>query len=321
MLALLAASPAAFAAVALLLGLIVGSFLNVVIYRLPIMLERQWRAECAELAEAASELDAAPSAGTAAAVQATRLGDANPSPPSEPRFNLAVPRSVCPSCRAPIKAIHNIPILSYLALRGRCANCKTHISLRYPAVELACGLATAAVALRFGVHFPAACAALVTWFLLALAMIDLDTQLLPDSMTLPLLWGGILASLSGWTLPGFALPVDPRSAILGAAAGYLFLWSVYHVFRLATGKEGMGYGDFKLLGALGAWLGWQMLLPIVLLSALVGALVGGALILSRRTQRGNPMPFGPFLAAAGWIAMMWGPQLVARYLGLYAHPG
>jgi leader peptidase (prepilin peptidase)/N-methyltransferase len=177
------------------------------------------------------------------------------------------------------------------------------------------------VALRFGVHFPAACAALVTWFLLALAMIDLDTQLLPDSMTLPLLWAGILASLSGWTLPGVALPVDPRSAILGAAAGYLFLWSVYHVFRLATGKEGMGYGDFKLLGALGAWLGWQMLLPIVLLSALVGALVGGALILSRRTQRGNPIPFGPFLAAAGWLAMMWGPQIVSRYLGLYTHGG
>jgi leader peptidase (prepilin peptidase)/N-methyltransferase len=305
-LALLAASPAAFAAVALLLGLIVGSFLNVVIYRLPIMLERQWRAECAELAAGATEVSALESAASAQ---------------SEPRFNLAVPRSVCPSCRAPIKAIHNIPILSYLALRGRCANCHAHISLRYPAVEIACGLATAAVALRFGVHFPAACAALLTWFLLALAMIDLDTQLLPDSMTLPLLWGGLLASLSGWTLPGFALPVDPRSAILGAAAGYLFLWSVYHVFRLATGKEGMGYGDFKLLGALGAWLGWQMLLPIVLLSALVGALVGGALILSRRTQRGNPMPFGPFLAAAGWIAMMWGPQLVARYLGLYAHAG
>ncbi|HEX4051317.1 MAG TPA: A24 family peptidase [Steroidobacteraceae bacterium] len=310
MLALLAASPAAFAAVALLLGLIVGSFLNVVVYRLPIMLERQWRAECAELSAAAADVPAAESA-------APQGGSA----PSAPRFNLAVPRSVCPSCSAPIKAIHNIPILSYLALRGRCANCHARISLRYPAVELACGLATAAVAVRFGVHFPAACAAVVSWFLLALAMIDLDTQLLPDSMTLPLLWGGILASLSGWTLPGVALPVDPRSAIMGAAAGYLFLWSVYHVFRLATGKEGMGYGDFKLLGALGAWLGWQMLLPIVLLSALVGALIGGALILSRRTQRGNPMPFGPFLAAAGWVAMMWGPQLVARYLGLYAHPG
>jgi leader peptidase (prepilin peptidase)/N-methyltransferase len=316
--ALLAASPAAFAAVALLFGLIVGSFLNVVIYRLPIMLERQWRAECAELSAAAAEA-AVPSPGTAAAMQSDRV--VSSSATAEPRFNLAVPRSVCPACRAPIKAIHNIPILSYLALRGRCASCHAHISLRYPAVELACGLATAGVALHFGFHFPAACAAVVTWFLLALAMIDLDTQLLPDSLTLPLLWGGILASLSGWMLPGAALPVDTRSAILGAAAGYLFLWSVYHVFRLVTGKEGMGYGDFKLLGALGAWLGWQMLLPIVLLSALVGALVGGALILSRRTQRGNPMPFGPFLAAAGWIAMMWGPQLVTRYLGLYAHPG
>ena len=337
MFALLAASPAAFAAVALLFGLLIGSFLNVVIYRLPIMLERQWRAECAELSSAAAGVAAAealqgstsasasngqpaplPVAGTAAAVQADRLA---PSATTEPRFNLAVPRSVCPACRAPIKAIHNIPILSYLALRGRCASCHAHISLRYPAVELLCGLATAAVALRFGFHFPAACAAVVTWILIALAMIDYDTQLLPDSLTLPLLWGGLLASLAAWKLPGASLPVDPRSALLGAAAGYLFLWSVYHVFRLATGKEGMGYGDFKLLGALGAWLGWQMLLPIVLLAALVGAIIGGSLILAQRTQRGNPIPFGPFLAAAGWIAMMWGPELVARYLGLYAHHG
>ena len=321
MVALLAASPAAFAAVALLFGLLIGSFLNVVIYRLPIMLEGQWRAECAELtamAAGASE-PAAPAAGTTAAIQADRVAPATP--PIEPRFNLAVPRSVCPACRAPIRAIHNIPIVSYLALRGRCAHCQTRISLRYPAVELLCGLATAGVTLRYGFHFPAACAAVVTWFLLALSMIDLDHQLLPDCLTLPLLWGGVLASLSGWSIPGGSLPVDPRSAILGAVLGYLSLWSVYHLFRLATGKEGMGFGDFKLLGALGAWLGYQMLLPIVLVAAVVGAVIGGALILSRRAQRGNPMPFGPFLAAAGWIAMMWGPALVSRYLGLYTHAG
>jgi leader peptidase (prepilin peptidase) / N-methyltransferase len=304
-LALLAASPAAFAAVALLFGLIVGSFLNVVIHRLPIMLERQWQADYAEVAAASAPAAAEP----------------RPSPPA-PRFNLAVPRSVCPSCHASIRGIHNIPLFSYLALRGRCASCHAHISLRYPAVELICGIATALVAWRFGFTPAAACAAVVTWFLIALAGIDLDHQLLPDSLTLPLLWLGLLASLSGWGLrAGTALPVDPRSAIIGAAAGYLALWAVYHAFRLLTGKEGMGYGDFKLLAALGAWLGWQMLLPIVLLAAVVGALVGGALILARRTERGNPMPFGPFLAAAGWIALMWGPALVARYLGLYAPHG
>lgn len=315
MLALLAASPAAFTAVALLVGLIVGSFLNVVIYRLPIMLERQWQAEYAEVASASA-------AGRIDAPSLPAPAEQSGIPKSEPRFNLAVPRSVCPSCRAPIKGLHNIPLLSYLALRGRCASCHARISVRYPAVELICGVATALVAWRFGFNPAAACAAVVTWFLIALTGIDLDHQLLPDSLTLPLLWLGLLASLTGWGLHvGAALPVDPRSAIIGAAAGYLALWAVYHVFRLLTGKEGMGYGDFKLLGALGAWLGWQMLLPIVLLAALVGAIVGGALILSHRAERGNPMPFGPFLAAAGWLALMWGPQLVAHYLGLYAPHG
>jgi leader peptidase (prepilin peptidase)/N-methyltransferase len=293
----LAGSPAAFIAVALVLGLIVGSFLNVVIYRLPIMLERQWRAECAELAEPARD------------------------PPQEPRFNLAVPRSVCPACRAPIKAIHNIPVVSYLALRGRCANCHARISARYLTVELLCGIATATVAWRFGFGWPAACAAVVTWFLISLAGIDLDHQLLPDSLTVPLLWLGLLASLSGWSAAGRSLPVDPVSAIAGAAIGYVALWSVYHAFRLLTGKEGMGYGDFKLLAALGAWFGWRMLLPIVLFAAAVGAVVGITLILARRHRRGNPMPFGPFLAAAGWLVMLWGPQLVSSYLGLYAPRG
>jgi leader peptidase (prepilin peptidase)/N-methyltransferase len=184
-----------------------------------------------------------------------------------------------------------------------------------------CGVSSALVAWRFGFDASAACALLITWFLIALTFIDLDHQLLPDSLTLPLLWLGLLASLTGWASPTHSLPVDPVSAIAGAALGYLSLWAVYHAFRLLTGKDGMGYGDFKLLAALGAWLGWRMLLPIVLLAALVGALVGIGLIVVRRHQRGTPIPFGPFLAAAGWLAMMWGPQIVARYLSLYGAQG
>ncbi|HXL97082.1 MAG TPA: A24 family peptidase [Steroidobacteraceae bacterium] len=300
MLELLAQSPAAFVAVALALGLVVGSFLNVVIYRLPIMLERQWQAESAAVAHAP---DGEPSSSAAA--------DQRP-------FNLVQPRSRCPACQAPISAIHNIPVLSYLALRGRCAHCKVRISARYPAVELLSGVATALVAWRFGFGWAAACAMVVTWFLIALTFIDLDVQLLPDSLTLPLLWLGLVASLTGWSSSATSLPSDPVSAIGGAAIGYLSLWALYHLFRLLTGKEGMGHGDFKLLAALGAWLGWQMLLPIVLLSAGVGAIIGVALIAMRRQQRGNPIPFGPFLAAAGWVSMLWGPQMVARYLGLFA---
>jgi leader peptidase (prepilin peptidase)/N-methyltransferase len=292
---LLAQSPAAFIAVALLVGLMVGSFLNVVIYRVPIMLERQWQAQSA----------VAPAAAAA----------------EPPPFNLLVPRSGCPACQAPISAIHNIPLLSYLLLRGRCAHCQARISIRYPVVELLSGVATAVVAWRFGFGWEAGCGVLVTWFLIALTFIDLDTQLLPDSLTLPLLWLGLLASLTGWASASANLPRDPAGAIGGAAIGYLSLWLLYHLFRLLTGKEGMGYGDFKLLAALCAWLGWQMLLPIVLLSAGVGAMVGVALIAMRRQQRGNPIPFGPFLAAAGWVAMLWGPQLVAGYLGLFAAHG
>ena len=300
MLELLAQSPAALVAVALIVGLVVGSFLNVVIYRLPIMLERQWQAESAAAANAP---DGEPSSSAAA--------DQRP-------FNLVLPRSRCPACQAPISAIHNIPVLSYLALRGRCARCRVRISARYPAVELLSGVATALVAWRFGFGWAAACAMVVTWFLIALTFIDLDVQLLPDSLTLPLLWLGLVASLTGWSSSATSLPSDPVSAIGGAAIGYLSLWALYHLFRLLTGKEGMGHGDFKLLAALGAWLGWQMLLPIVLLSAGVGAIIGVALIAMRRQQRGNPIPFGPFLAAAGWVSMLWGPQMVARYLGLFA---
>ena len=298
---LLAQVPAAFIAVALLLGLLVGSFLNVVIHRLPRMLERQWRAECAALA-----------AGAAGAAPA-----APPAPGPAAPYNLVVPRSSCPSCQAPIAAWHNIPVVSWLVLRGRCAHCAAPIGIRYPLVELLTGLLTALVAWKFGWGWPALGAMLVTWFLIAAAGIDLDHQLLPDALTLPLLWLGLLASLTGLAQPGVSLPADPRSALIGAASGYGSLWSVYHLFRLATGKEGMGYGDFKLLAALGAWLGWQMLLPIILASAAVGALTGIVLILVRRHDRGVPIPFGPFLAAAGWLALMWGPEWVHDYLGLF----
>ena len=313
MLQLLAQSPTVFIAVALALGLIVGSFLNVVIYRLPIMLERQWQRESAALSTAAAT---APTPTPAATTQPAPAADAD-----RRVFNLMAPRSSCPACHAPIGALHNIPVLSYLALRGRCAHCRAPISARYPAVELLTGLATATVAWQLGYGWPAACAIVVTWFLIALTFIDLDVQLLPDSLTLPLLWLGLLASLTGWGSAATSLPRDPASAIGGAALGYLSLWTLYHLFRLLTGKEGMGYGDFKLLAAFGAWLGWQMLLPIVLLSALVGAVVGLALIALRRHQRAHPIPFGPFLAAAGWVAMLWGPQIVARYLGLFVPRG
>jgi leader peptidase (prepilin peptidase)/N-methyltransferase len=283
--------------VALLLGLILGSFLNVVIHRLPIMLDRQWRAECAELA-----------------------AEAPAAPPG--RYDLVVPRSACPKCGAPIKAVHNVPVLSWLALRGRCAACAAPISGRYPLVELATGILSAAVVWKYGAGWAALCALVVTWFLVALTMIDFDTQLLPDSMTLPLLWLGLAASLFHARIGGAgALPVSPPDAILGALAGYLSLWGVYHLFRLATGKEGMGYGDFKLFAALGAWLGWKMLLPIILLAAGVGAVLGIAMIAFRGRDRAMPIAFGPFLAAAGWLALMWGPELVEAYLGLYGSRG
>jgi leader peptidase (prepilin peptidase) / N-methyltransferase len=289
---LLEQSRAAFAGLSLLLGLMVGSFLNVVIHRLPLILERQWRTQCAELA-----------------------GAPDPCAGQEP-LSLAHPRSRCPGCNGPIKALHNIPVFSWLALRGRCASCGAAIALRYPIIELATGLLSATVAWHFGFGFEAACALLMTWFLVPLTGIDVDHQLLPDNLTLPLLWLGLMASLWHDPTSTLALPVSPRDAIIGALAGYLSLWSVFHAFRLLTGKEGMGYGDFKLFAALGAWLGWQMLPLVLLLSAAVGAAVGVALIVLRRRGREVPMPFGPYLAGAGWIAMLWGPQLVAGYLSV-----
>jgi len=294
----LSTEPAFFVGSCLLLGLIVGSFLNVVIHRVPIMLDRQWRDECA-------------------AITGSGTGGGAPAP----RFNLLVPRSECPSCRAPITALQNIPLVSYLALRGRCAACGVRISARYPLIEALTGLASAAVAWKFGFGWPALGALVLTWFLIALACIDLDRQLLPDNLTLPLLWLGLAASLAAPLAGHPAVPVDTRSSIIGALAGYLSLWSVYHVFRLVTGKEGMGYGDFKLLAALGAWLGWQLLLPIILTSALVGAVVGISVLALLGRDRSTPIPFGPFLAAAGWLVLMYGHELVERYLGLFGpHP-
>ena len=298
---LLAASPALFIGTSLVLGLAVGSFLNVVVYRVPIMLDREWRTQCAELT------GHDPHATTVAAGQ------------GEP-FNLIVPRSACPSCKAPITALQNIPLVSWLFLRGRCAHCAAPISARYPLVELLTGVLSAWVAARFGFGLAALAALVLTWFLIALTFIDLDHQLLPDSLTLPLLWLGLTLSLWG-PQGGAPVPVDLRSSLIGAVAGYLSLWSVYHLFRLVTGKEGMGYGDFKLLAALGAWLGWQMLLPVILIAAVVGAVVGIAMLAIRRQSRATPIAFGPFLAASGWFVLMFGHRLVGRYLALFTvHP-
>ncbi|MGE5625195.1 MAG: prepilin peptidase [Bacillota bacterium] len=273
-------SPLAFIVVCVLLGLIVGSFLNVVIYRLPIMLEREWKAEYAPV-------EAAP-------------GEA---------FNLVVPRSRCPHCGHAITALENVPVLSYLALRGRCSACGAPISPRYMVVEALTGMLSGCVAWHFGWGMPALGGLLLTWGLVALAGIDVEKQLLPDRITLPLLWLGLLFNLRH-------LFTDLPSAVIGAAAGYLSLWTVYHVFKLATGKEGMGFGDFKLYALLGAWMGWQALPVIIMLAAGVGAATGLALIGLKRHAQGTPIPFGPFLAAAGWVSLLWGDTLIRAYLGL-----
>ena len=286
--ALLAAHPALFAAVTGLVGLAIGSFLNVDIHRLPFMLERQWRAQAAELEGRPAAAEGAP-------------------------YNLLVPRSRCPACQAQIRGIHNIPVLSWLALRGRCAACRAPISPRYPLVELATGIAFAAVAWQFGFGMSALLALVFTAYLVALTGIDVDRQLLPDILTIPLLWIGLLASI-GHVAGQPAPPAALRDAVLGAAAGYVFLWLVFQLFKLLTGKEGMGYGDFKLFAAVGAWLGWQMLPLVLLLAAVVGAIVGLAMMAASRLGRGVPIPFGPYLAGAAWIALMWGPALVEGYL-------
>ena len=307
---LLAASPALYIGACFVLGLTLGSFLNVVIYRLPLMLEREWREQCAE---------ASAEPGTAGVAAAT-AGHASAPPALPERFNLIVPRSACPACRAPITALQNVPILSWLILRGRCARCRAPISARYPLVEALTGVLSALVAWKFGFAWPALAAMVLTWYLVALTFIDIDHQLLPDSLTLPLLWLGLFLSLWSSQAGAAAVPVDTRSSLIGAMAGYVSLWSVYHLFRLLTGKDGMGYGDFKLFAALGAWLGWQMLLPIILVAALAGAVVGIALITLRGRDRSTPMPFGPFLAGAGWLVLMFGRSAVAGYFGLFGAP-
>jgi leader peptidase (prepilin peptidase)/N-methyltransferase len=290
---LLSTSPGLYLLVVVLLGLTVGSFLNVVIYRLPIMMEREWRRHCAELDEASS-----PTEGE------------TPNPEQAPEtFNLSTPRSRCPHCGHAITALENIPVLSYLWLRGRCSDCGAKISLRYPLIEAITALLSVLVAWHFGFSWPALAGLFFTWALIALTMIDFDHHLLPDSITLPFLWLGL--GLSLWVVF-----VDPASAIIGALAGYLSLWLVYWGFKLLTGKEGMGYGDFKLLAMLGAWMGWKMLPVIILLSSAVGAVVGITLILFRGRDRNIPIPFGPYLAAAGWIALLWGEDLINGYLRL-----
>jgi leader peptidase (prepilin peptidase) / N-methyltransferase len=287
--------------VALALGLCVGSFLNVVIHRLPRMMEREWRAQCAEFAQdtADPESSALP-ARPAPAGPPTKNGGAE-------RLNLIVPRSACPSCGHRITALENVPLVSWLALRGKCSACGVRISARYPLVELAGGVVAGYAAWRFGFSLAALGAMLYCWTLIALAAIDLDTQLLPDDLTLLLLWSGLAFNLGGAFAP-------LSSAVIGAISGYLFLWSVYWAFKFATGKEGMGYGDFKLLAAIGAWLGWQALPLVVLLSSIVGAAVGISLMVFARHSRDRPIPFGPYLAAAGLITLFWGAEISRRWL-------
>lgn len=279
------------------LGMLIGSFLNVVIHRLPRMMERQWAAECRQYGQDAGLLS------TAALTEAD----------NEP-LSLSKPRSRCPSCGHAIRWYENIPVLSYLALRGRCAGCGTRISPRYPLVELATGALFYACALRWGWSLTTAAWCGFSAALVTLACIDWDTTLLPDDITLPLLWAGLLAAVLRW------IEVQPVDAVIGAAAGYLSLWSVYWGFKLATGKEGMGYGDFKLFAALGAWFGWQALVPIILLASVIGAIVGIAMKLGSTLREGKYVPFGPFLVGGGMAAMLWGPgrimQAVFSVLGL-----
>lgn len=275
--------PAYFYAVVALLGLLIGSFLNVVIHRLPIMMEQEYRSQAQEFLE---------------------IEQANDS--SAP-YNLVVPRSCCPKCQHNISALENIPIISYLVLKGKCKGCGTKISPRYPLIEALTGLLSLVVAFHFGPTWQCVAALIFTWSLIALTFIDFDTMLLPDAIVLPVLWLGIIANLNG-------LYTDINSSVIGAMIGYLSLWSIYWLFKIVTGKEGMGYGDFKLFALIGAWLGWQALPITILLSSLVGAVIGITIMVIRGKDRNLAIPFGPYLALAGWIAMLWGEQINQAYL-------
>jgi len=283
--ALFLSYPAFYITAVTVLGLLVGSFLNVVSNRLPVILEREWKRECSELLGLNNQtLDKA-----------------------KARFNLITPGSHCPHCGHKITALENIPLVSYVALGGKCSQCGNAISLQYPAVEATSGLLSLVIAWHFGFSWQALAALLLTWALIALSVIDLKSKLLPDIITLTFLWLGLILSMLG-------IFTDLQSSVLGAVAGYLSLWAVYQLFRLITGKEGMGYGDFKLLAMLGAWLGWQLLPVIILLSSLVGTLVGASLIILKHLDRNIPIPFGPYLAVAGWIALLWGNDITQAYL-------
>ena len=282
LLSLFSQQPAVFAIFVLILGLLIGSFLNVVIHRLPIMMEREFKTDAIEY----FELD---------------------QPQSHDKFNLVVPRSACPNCQHQISALENIPLVSYLWLKGQCSQCSTKISARYPLVELLTGLLSMAVAIQFGVTWQCLAALILTWSLVALTFIDIDKMLLPDSIVLPMLWLGILLNLD-------SLFVDINSSIIGAALGYLSLWTIFWGFKLVTGKEGMGYGDFKLFALFGAWFGWQYLPTIILLSSIAGAVIGITILAVRGQDKNIPIPFGPYLAVAGWIVLMWGEQINNAYL-------
>ena len=277
-------SPTLLIATVFILGLLLGSFLNVVIYRLPVMMQSSWRRDCLQYLEMPAE------------------------EPTE-TFNLLWPGSRCPVCKTEIKAYQNIPIISYILLRGKCSHCASPISLRYPMIEALTGVCSAVVAWHFGYGFALLFSLLLTWSLIARSFIDSDHQLLPDSITLPMLWLGLVLSL-------FSVYTDSHASIIGTAAGYLSLWLIYHLFKLLTGKEGMGYGDFKLLALFGAWLGWQYLPLIILLSSLVGSVIGIAMIVFHKHDARQPIPFGPYLAAAGWLAMIWGDSVNKLYLGM-----
>ena len=278
--------PLFFIAGVVIFGLLVGSFLNVVIYRLPLIMEKEWKQECRLILE----LDEA----------SASEGD------EQSTFNLSFPNSHCPSCKQAIKPWQNIPIISYLLLKGRCSNCQTAISIRYPLIELASGILSGVIAWQLGASYGCLAALVLTWALIALTMIDADTQLLPDQITLPLLWLGLICN-------AFGLYTSLDNAVWGAVFGYLSLWSVYWGFKLLTGKDGMGFGDFKLLAALGAWMGWQMLPIIILLSSLVGAVIGIAMLTLSKQGRDTTIPFGPYLAIAGWIAFLWGDAITQYY--------